>query len=112
MACLWIPRQSLLHDCFREYSELQRNQPLVASQVPHGRVALLQPRVATVSPVGVPPQRHEAQWQQERLTMQTLARPSTRLLRVLVVDDNAGDRELTIRHLRAEWPFEHDLVID
>lgn len=40
------------------------------------------------------------------------SRPSPRGFRVLVVDDNEVDRELTIRYLQETWPFEHDLVVE
>ena len=38
--------------------------------------------------------------------------PKRGSFRVLVVDDNEVDRELTTRYLSAAWPFEHDLVVE
>ncbi len=32
--------------------------------------------------------------------------------RVLVIDNDEADRELTIRHLGDAWPFEHEMVPD
>ena len=32
--------------------------------------------------------------------------------RVLVIDDNPVDREITARHLGKAWPFERELSID
>lgn len=32
--------------------------------------------------------------------------------RVLVIDNDEADRELTIRHLGKAWPFEHEMVPD
>ena len=36
------------------------------------------------------------------------ARPATRSLPVLVIDDNEADRKLTIAMLAHAWPFERD----
>jgi len=37
---------------------------------------------------------------------------AARAFPVLVIDNDAADRELTIRHLGRAWPFEHELVPD
>lgn len=39
-------------------------------------------------------------------------RGSRKGLPVLVIDDNAMDRELIIRYLDKAWPFESDMVLD
>jgi two-component system chemotaxis response regulator CheY len=36
----------------------------------------------------------------------------TQSFRILVIDDNPGDRELAVRHIRRAWPFEYELHIE
>lgn len=44
--------------------------------------------------------------------MRKVAAKTKNAFRVLVIDDDENDREITGRHLGKAWPFEHELTLD
>jgi CheY-like chemotaxis protein len=40
------------------------------------------------------------------------AAPAQHVFRVLIIDNDEADRELTLKHLGKAWPFEHELLPD